>query len=181
MLDTTSATLSAFTQRYCQHWYQQYQTAPQNDQLIGFDSPCLLDSTSEKVFWQPQPFTLPKDLDAVSRGIDLVIQESVVAFYTTQFAADMKAKYGELSLTLLQVWNEDDFERVQQNLLGHLVMKRRLKHSPTLFIATTEDDAEIISIDNLTGNVVLEILGKQTHQVLSSTLGEFLDKLTPSE
>lgn len=179
MLDQTAQQLSEFTQRYCLRWQQERQTAPQNDQLIGVDSPCLIATNENGITWQPQPFTLPKNLDAVSKGVDLIVQPSVVAFYTTQFAAEMPASFEGTSLTLLQSWNGEDFTLLQQNLVGHLVMKRRLKHSPTLFIATTDDDSTIIAVDNLNGNVILETLGKKQVKVLAPSLGDFLQTLRP--
>ena len=179
MLDGTSQQLSDFTQRYCQRWQQERQTAPINDQLIGVDSPCLLSTHENGITWQPQPFTLPKHLDAVAKGVDLVVQPSVIAFYTTQFAAEMPASFDGTRLTLLQVWNSEDFILLQQNLVAHLVMKRRLKHSPTLFIATTDDDSTIVSVDNLNGNVILETLGKKKSELLAPSLGDFLQALQP--
>ncbi|WP_241575423.1 SecY-interacting protein [Rosenbergiella nectarea] len=179
MLDETSQHLSDFTQRYCQRWQQERQSAPLNDQLIGIDSPCLLATNENGITWQPQPFTLPKNLDSVSKGVDLVVQPSVVAFYTTQFAAEMPASFEGMPLTLLQVWNREDFTLLQQNLVGHLVMKRRLKHSPTLFIATTDDDSTIIAVNNLNGHVILETLGKKQDKVLAPSLCDFLQVLRP--
>jgi len=179
MIDETSQQLTAFTQRYCQRWQLEQQSAPFNDQLIGVDSPCLLATNENGIIWQPQPFTLPKNLDAVSKGVELIVQPSVVAFYTTQFAAEMPATFDGRPLTLLQAWNSDDFTLLQQNLVGHLVMKRRLKHSPTLFIATTDDDSTIIAVDNLNGNVILETLGKKQFEVLAPSLSQFLENLHP--
>ncbi|MBT0723432.1 SecY-interacting protein [Rosenbergiella sp. S61] len=179
MLDETSQQLRDFTLRYCRRWQQDRQSAPVNEQLIGVDSPCLLTTNENGITWQPQPFTLAKNLDAVSKGVDLVLQPSVVAFYTTQFAAEMTAIFEGMPLTLLQAWNEEDFTLLQQNLVGHLVMKRRLKHSPTLFIATTEEDSTIIAVDNLAGNVILEVLGKNQNKILAPSLSDFLQALHP--
>ncbi|WP_241649484.1 SecY-interacting protein [Rosenbergiella collisarenosi] len=179
MLDETSAQLSDFTQRYCNYWQEKHQSAPQNEFLLGVDSPCLIGTYDNYITWQPQPFSRPKNLDAVSNGVDLLLQPSVVAFYGTQYAAEMPAIFEELPLTLLQAWNDEDFTLLQQNLVAHLVMKRRLKHSPTLFIGTTEDDSTIISVENLSGNVVLELLGKQQHKVLAPSLSDFLQRLVP--
>ncbi|WP_241607692.1 SecY-interacting protein [Rosenbergiella australiborealis] len=179
MLDETSQQLSEFTQRYCQFWQQASHSAPRNTSLLGVDSPCLVATYEQEITWLPQPFTLPKNLDGVAKGVDLLLQPSVVAFYTTQFAAEMPATFEGTPITLLQAWNEEDFTLLQQNLLGHLVMKRRLKHSPTLFIATTEDDETIITVENISGHVVLETLGQQQYKVLAPSLIHFLQLLSP--
>ncbi len=36
----------------------------------------------------------------------------------------MHAQFGDIKLTLLQTWSEDDFRRVQENLIGHLVYRK---------------------------------------------------------
>ena len=68
---------------------------------------------------------------------------------------------------------------MQENLIGHLVMKRRLKETPTLFIATTESDTEIVSVCNLSGEVVIEQPGVKKREVLSSGIETFLISLQP--
>lgn len=54
--------------------------------------------------------------------------------------------------------------RLQENLIGHLIMKRRLKQTPTLFIAATESEQEIISLCNLSGEVILEQPGTKNER-----------------
>jgi len=133
----------------------------------------------DAVYWQPQPFTPSADLSGVERALDIGLQPDIHAFYTTQFAGDMPALSGTTELVLLQAWSLDDFQRVQENLIGHLVTQRRLKLSPTLFIATTDDDREVVSLCNLTGAVLLEKIGTKKREVLSASLPEFLSVLTP--
>ncbi len=82
-------------------------------------------------------------------------------------------------MTLLQVWSEEDFLRLQENLIGHLVMQRRLRQSPTLFIATTASDEEIVSLSNLTGEVILEQPGRKQRQIIAENLEMFLKSLQP--
>jgi SecY interacting protein Syd len=89
----------------------------------------------------------------------------------------MTATFGGKACTLLQTWSEEDYLRVQENLIGHLVMKRRLKQSPTLFIATTDSELEVISVCNLTGEVVLEQLGTEKRSLLAPDLEQFIAEL----
>lgn len=179
MMQQTAAALRDFTTRYCQHWLQQAGHAPASSDLYGVPSPCALEDRGQCVVWQPQPFSLPPTLDAVERAVDIQLQPPIAAFYTTQFAGDMQARYGENSLTLLQVWSEEDFLRLQENLIGHLVMQRRLKQSPTLFIATTDSEEEIISLSNLSGEVILERPGRKQRVILAESLEIFLKLLQP--
>ena len=75
--------------------------------------------------------------------------------------------------------SEEDFQRVQENLIGHLVVQKRLKLSPTLFIATLESELDVISVCNLSGEVVKETLGTAKRLTLSPSLAGFLNQLEP--
>jgi SecY interacting protein Syd len=111
--------------------------------------------------------------------MDIALQPAAHQFYTTQFAGDMPALLGSQSLTVLQAWSEDDFQRVQENLIGHLVTQKRLKLSPTLFLATTPDEMEVVSLCNLSGEVVLEKIGTKQRKTLAPSLISFLNDLEP--
>ena len=91
----------------------------------------------------------------------------------------MRARFQSETFTLLQTWSPDDFQRVQENLIGHLVTQKRLKLSPTLFIATLESDTEVLSLCNLSGEVVKETLGRQQRVVLAPSLADFLSRIEP--
>lgn len=175
----TSDALRAFTQRYCAAWQQQRGTDPRSEALYGVPSPCITRTEEDAVFWRPQPFPPGRDFSGVEKAIEIVLQPPLQTFYTAQLAGDMQADFGGRQLTLLQAWSEDDFLRVQENLIGHLVMQRRLKLSPTLFIATLESELDVISVCNLSGEVVLETVGTRRRTVLSASLASFLSHLEP--
>ncbi|PLR35741.1 SecY-interacting protein [Chimaeribacter arupi] len=178
MKDTVEA-LSAFTQRYEAHWQAQTGFAPASEALLGVPSPCVLRSSDEAVYWQAQPFSPPATLANVERALDIQLRDEIHAFYTSQYAGDMTATFDGQALTLLQVWSEEDFTRLQENLIGHLVTQKRLKLSPTLFIGTTDSEMLMVSLCNLTGNVVLESFGTARRTVLAPTLPAFLNQLQP--
>ncbi|SNY75616.1 SecY-interacting protein [Enterobacter sp. CC120223-11] len=175
----TAEALEGFTQRYCDAWQQRHGTSPRSEELYGVPSPCVTRTEEEAVFWQPQPFSLEPTLEAVERALDIVVQQPLQTYYTSQFAGDMPATFGARQLTLLQVWSPDDFQRVQENLIGHLVTQKRLKLSPTLFIATLDSELDVVSVCNLTGEVVLETLGTRNRTTLSASIASFLTHLEP--
>ncbi|MEZ3499618.1 SecY-interacting protein [Pantoea sp. KPR_PJ] len=178
-MQQTRDALHDFTTRYCDSWQRRTGHAPASQALAGVPSPCIVATQPDEVWWQPQPFTLPATLEAVERALDITLQEALTALYTTQFAGDMTARFEQQELTLLQVWSEEDFLRLQENLIGHLVMKRRLKQTPTLFIAATASEQEIISLCNLTGEIILEQPGTKSRTVLAENLEIFLTNLQP--
>ncbi|POP46344.1 SecY-interacting protein [Superficieibacter electus] len=175
----TAQALKAFTQRYCDAWRREHTSWPQSEALYGVPSPCIVSSTDQIVLWQPQPFEGEQNLNAVERALDIVIQPAAHIFYTAQYAGDMQARFGAETLTLLQTWSADDFRRVQENLIGHLVTQKRLKLSPTLFIATLDSELDVISVCNLRGEVLKETLGTTKRRVLAASLVDFLNQLEP--
>lgn len=175
----TAQALRDFTTRYCDAWHEQHKSWPLSEELYGVPSPCIISTTNDAVYWQPQPFAGEQNVNAVERAFDIVIQPAIHTFYTTQFAGDMRAQFGELPLTLLQTWSADDFQRMQENLIGHLVTQKRLKLSPTLFIATLEDEFDVISVCNLSGEICKETLGTRNRTLLAPNLADFLIRLNP--
>ena len=169
----TAEALRAFTQRYCAAWQQQRNSLPRSEELYGVPSPCVVDTQGEAVF------SLAQNISAVERALDIVVQQPLHSYYTTQFAGDMTGRFADETLTLLQTWSEEDFQRVQENLIGHLVVQKRLKLAPTLFIATLESERDVISVCNLSGEVIKETLGTAKRITLSPSLASFLSHLEP--
>lgn len=170
--------LSLFTQRYIEQWQTEFNHLPRSTELYGMPSPCIIKKDDSAVFWLPVA-TNHHSLDVVEEVIYLTIHPDTRLFYSAQYAGDMMATFDERSLSLIQVWSDEDFSRLEQNMLAHLSMQKRLKRRPSVFIATTTDETEIITIDNQTGAVMLEKLIENKTDKLAENLATFLSGLKP--
>jgi len=80
---------------------------------------------------------------------------------------------------LIQIWSEDDFERLQANLIGHALAKSRAGLDLTAFIACTDEGELMLSVDNASGAVVLENPGEAPVRTVADSLAGFIDTLEP--
>lgn len=171
--------LTQFTTSFINLWQQKTGHEPASEMLYGVASPCIVRTQDESVLWLPQPFGSEPSLANVERALNISLREEGAQFYTSQYAGDMAARFDGLELSLIQVWSDEDFIRLQENLIGHLVTQRRLKLVPTLFIATTDSEMEMVSLCNLSGEVVLEHFGTTKRETLAESLSVFIQKLEP--
>lgn len=169
--------LRDFTQRYQNAWLNTYNHLPKSLELYGFVSPCIVDTLDLAVLWQA--VEAQHSLAIVEEVIGINIHPSAHDFYGSQYAGDMAANWQGRTINLVQVWSEEDFSRLEQNLIAHLSMQKKLKRHPTIFIAATDDNSEIIAIDNVTGEIVLEKLIDNQKDFLAPNLVAFLSALTP--
>tara|TARA_Y100000296_G_scaffold21942_1_gene25960 strand:+ start:2936 stop:3499 length:564 start_codon:yes stop_codon:yes gene_type:complete len=130
------------------------------------------------VLWAPKKQNVSLSFDNVSKAMGIELNEAFCDYFTRYFSNNLSARAPQGRCELLQVWNESDFERLQQNLIGHLLMKQRLNQRPTLFFGITDEDDFILSVINETGEVALEQVGKEPTKILASSLPEFLTQLS---
>lgn len=130
--------------------------------------------------WQPQIQQQPRGFDDLAAALEQPLHESVAELYSRWYAADLALSWQQQPLWLLQVHGPEDSERMQANLAGHVLMKRRLRQPITLFIGIAEEsDDLLITVDNESGAVGLEYVGRPQHEVLAANLTEFLTNLSP--
>lgn len=163
--------------------YIDINTANNSTLLTEYDhdwpSPCLLQEAvdGQMVPWQPVLQAPPLSMHNLSQGLEMQIDPQFAAFFSRYYSHDLPAIADRGELLLLQIWNEEDAERLQKNIIAHVLMKRRLKQRETLFFALTDQDDFIISVENSSGNVVLEQVGKEPQEVLANNIAEFLATL----
>ncbi|GAC19814.1 SecY-interacting protein [Paraglaciecola arctica] len=137
-------------------------------------------NTGDSVNWLPVKRTEAVNFDDLASALDMKIHQDVISYYSAYWSDNLSAETNKGYLQLLQPWNQGDFERLQQNLIGHILMKRRLKQPETLFIALTDQDDFILTVDNTSGEVLLEQVGLLPKEVVAPNLASFIQSLQPS-
>ncbi len=156
-----------------------------SDGLVQFDaqwpSPCVSEEAKngDWVAWEPvlQPDT--NSFANVEDALDIKLNPEFCSYFSRYYSESISAVAPEGKCELLFAWSREDFERLQQNLIGHLLMKQRLGQPLTLFFAVTDEEDVILSVDNQTGEVVVEQVGKLPSKILAASLSEFIDTLSP--
>ena len=139
-----------------------------------------VDSLSEgQIQWQPEINDNPKDFSNIEHALDIQLHPSIAQFYGCFWSADIDVTHSKGPVTLLQVFNQEDYQTLQQNLIGHIMMKQRLKQQITVFFAVTDEDDQMISVINDTGEVWLEYVGNEPHLKLADSIADFIDLLSP--
>lgn len=131
-----------------------------------------------KVSWQAIQLDQSKSFSNVETALNIELFPSINEFYGSFYSAPMffYSAWGEGEL--LQAWNHDDFERLQQNIIGHLMMKQKLKQPLTWFIGVM-DEEQMITVNNDDGSVWLEVAGEVPTQKLSDSIESFISSLEP--
>ncbi len=145
-------------------------------------SPChqMNSDEGEWVTWQPVKQVQAQDFKGFEEALEIELNPDLKAYFSHLWSDNLNATTAKGGLQLLLPWNQDDFLRLQQNLVGHILMKRRLDQAETVFFAVTDEEDFIISVENKSGKVVLEQVGMEPKETLSDSLAEFLRQLQPS-
>jgi SecY interacting protein Syd len=179
--------LQLFSEQYIAAYQQTHGCLPTVEHDEQWSSPCEQSATKKKpssageVYWQPIVIDKSEALsfENVESALELTLHEDIKTYFTLLYSESLAAQCDEGELSLLFAWNKDDFQRLQENLIGHILMKRRLKQEETIFFAVTDEEDMIISVDNASGAVWVERVGCKPHKQLSDSLAQFISQLTP--
>jgi len=143
-------------------------------------SPCQQNDFDEKsVYWKPVKSDKELSFENIESALEITLHQDIKIYFSTFLSESIEANCEEGRLSLLFAWNENDFQRLQENIIGHVLMKKRLKQSNTIFFAVTDEEDLIISLDNDNGEVWVERVGCKPHKKLANSLSEFIEQLTP--
>ncbi|MGB2742495.1 MAG: SecY-interacting protein [Cognaticolwellia sp.] len=180
----SNSSLSEFVWRFSQDYLQSYQHRfkhlPITEKSEDWLSACE-QGVHQEIFslWQPISIDETLTFDNVEAALELALHHDIKAYFSTIYSDSLDATCSEGDLSLLFAWNQKDFSRLQENIIGHILMKTKLKQKITIFFALTDDDDHIISLDNEDGSIWVEKVGCEPHKKLADSLAEFILQLTP--
>ena len=169
--------------------YQRHQqlceSTSQSLPIVDFDpewiSPCQVgEVVDDKIKWQAVKRDEKVNLNNIEQALEITLHPSIEALFCTAYSEHIPCEFEGHPIELIQVWNDQDFLMLQENMIAHFMMQKRLKKPASMFIASCSDEMQIISILNETGQVQLETLGKKQEAVLAESHEAFLEKLTPT-
>jgi len=180
MNTTTQTQLFALYQRHQALHQAHYQHLPR----VPFDpewvSECQVgEPVNEEIHWQAVLRDEKTTLRNIEEALEITLHPSIEDFFCSAYSEHIACDFEGHPIELIQVCNEQDFTMLQENMIAHFMMQKRLKKPASMFIASCSDEMQIISVLNETGQVQLETLGKKQEAILAESLAEFLEKITP--
>ena len=139
---------------------------------------------TDRIAWKPLRRILngtPNDFSGLERALELEIHPDLKNYYGGYWSGGLEAEAPDGHVSLLFLWNNDDITRLTENLVGHALAKRRSRSSFSVFFACTVEDSELfLSVENESGQVILERPGYKPLRTVAGSLAEFLDHLVPA-
>lgn len=165
----------------------QEQGFPSAEFESAWPSPCYRQTgqPGDLLTWQPvrqdEERRPGEDMFArLAQALEVELHPDLITFYSRYWSDPLPAQAPDGELLLLQVWNEEDLERLRGNLIGHALDKQRRRLPLTWFVAIAQpDDDLVISLNNDDGSIWLEKPGKAPHYRLADSLADFIRDLTP--
>jgi SecY interacting protein Syd len=138
-----------------------------------------------RVPWQPLKrgldTTIVHDFAGLENALETTIHPDIKAYYGGYWSGGLEADAPQGHVSLIFLWNQQDAERLIANLIGHAMAKRRNRVPLSVFFACTEVDSELfLSVENTTGQVLLEKPGHKPVEVIADDLATFIDSLVPA-
>lgn len=146
-------------------------------------SPCEYGTPDEngEVHWKPAAMDTAPDFGSLEAAIGEALHPDLKSFYGSYWSGEVQARHGKEVVLLKTVWNPEDLSRTQKAIASHVRSRRAaLGGTATVVVASTDSDF-FYSVDNTTGEVLLEEPGFPPHGITAPSLGEFLTALRAGE
>ena len=133
-------------------------------------------------YWSPVKQEVPVSFAGLENALEIEIHPDIKEYYGTFWSGSLEANCSEGPLSLIQLWNEQDYDRLIENLIGHSLNKKKLGAPFTVFFATTDPGSEyFLSIENITGGIVLEEPTSKKIREIDSGINTFLERIAPTD
>ncbi len=180
-MTTTATSLKQFLHDYQQHHINRFNSPARVDYDPDWRSLCETGTADDQgqITWQitPQSHT---SFDGLERALEVTLHPDIKTYYGQFWFPTLGATSSDGDLNLIGIWNLDDYDNLQRNIIGHALQQRKQKLPFTVFFATTLPESEYcLAIDNQSGEVVLEQAGSKVERIIANDLGHFLATLTP--
>ena len=179
---TFDNSLDNFFKRYLNTIAAKTGQLPTTEHDPDWPSPCqqgelfMSEQMLASIYWNPLQRAENNDLSSLEQALEITLNPDIKSYFTRYWSEQVDAIFQQGNLTLMFIWNDMDMERLIKNQIGHALNKIRNKQTLTFFIACTDSDY-IISVENDSGNVVLERPGYAAEKILANNLSEFIDQL----
>lgn len=132
------------------------------------------------IAWTPTLRTPSEDFSGYENALDTEVHADIKAFYARYWAGSIETGAEEGRVSLIQLWNFQDIDRLIENQLGHAFAQKQSGSPLSIFVANTEPGSELfIAVRNSDGVVQLEKPGYKPIREIADSLGAFLNTLTP--
>ncbi len=150
---------------------------------LGEVSDCIIDKyegdVEAVVHWKPFKRKVYGTFENIETALEITLFPDVDPYFGHYFSGPMTFDSPWGAGELLQSWNQDDFERLQKNIVGHLMMKQKLKQPLTWFVGVMDEADKMITVNNENGSVWLEVAGETQSTQLAGSLSDFIKALKP--
>jgi len=180
MNNTIKVALQDLYTRHAKIWKDEHNSLPQQVFDEQWISPCQVKHLQDELLtWSAVERDVEINLANIEEALEVTLHPSIAALFCSYYADGIPCLFEGHPIDLIQVWNDEDFNLLQENMIAHFMMQKRLKKPASMFIASCSDEMQVISILNETGEVQLETLGKKQEAILAPDLETFLAKLQP--
>ena len=136
-------------------------------------SECVKNIIDGRAYWRAVERCSDGDFSGIEKALNLNVHPDIRYLFGHFWCGHVAAQTDRGKFDVLHAWNDEDFDMLLQNIVGHIMMKRRLGQEITIFFATTDEEDFILSVKNKTGEVVLEQVGCEPQEILSPDLASF--------